>query len=223
MSPTNTFNLIIPPYTVRGHGRDYAYLSTAERITYDDTTKARVSTMIALVRAISPELAELTPSMGAWRQMFSFRFNGGPSFAVRDMLKTSQIEVRVERYSRTYAFRRVKVDPKTGALDPRFVEVVREMVASVVELAASEAAAKVRAASDAEVKAVAFAHAETVLAAAGLSWAYGGAHNHEGTVSLNRNHSHSVRVVGRTMKVELSGVDVDHLPALVAFLKGLTP
>lgn len=220
---TETFDLTLPAYAVRlNRGADYAYLSSAQQTAYSATSKARVVTAIALVQAISPELAALTPYTGGWTELFSFRFDGGPSLSFRDLLKTGQLEVRVERYSRTHAFRRVKVDPKTGAIDPRFVEVVRELVKEALDLVTYETAAQVRAASAAEAKAAAFTHASAVVASTGLDWAYGGPHNHEGTVNLNREHSYSARIVGHAMKVELSGVDVDHLPALLAFVKTLS-
>ncbi len=222
-TPTETFNLTLPPYEQRAHGRDYSYLSSEQRATYDATTKARVVAMLALVRAISPELVPLIPYMGAWRELFNLPFEGGPRFIVRDMLKTNQLELRLERYG-TQAFRRVKVDPKTGAIDPRIVVATHELVAEAKAMVQREAASQVRAASDAELKAAAFAYAASVVAAAGLTWAYGQTPDMargEGTVRLDGAYGNEARIVGRTMKVELNGLDVDHLPALAAFVRGL--
>lgn len=220
MSST-TFNLTLPVYPNGMPGRR-SWMSEEQRITHDAIAKARVTVLIGLLQAISPELAAITPATGGCMELFTFRFSPSyhPSLAVKEM-ETGQIELRMENgYRHNKTFRRISVDPKTGAIDPRIVEVTRELVTKALAIVVNEAASKVRAATEAEQKAADFAHAATVVKVAGLSWAYGEPRNNEADVHMD-GYSRRVRIVGRRMKVELTDIDVDRLPALVAFVRSL--
>lgn len=212
-----TFNLTLPVHAFRGQ---YRWMTDTERAAYDAVAKRRVAALIALLQAISPELAALTPHVGGFRELLTFRFTTyQPALSVAE-IATGQLEVRLENGRRNNTTRRrVKVDRDTGAIDPRIVTVVREMVAEAKAIMVREAAAKAYAISEAEVKAAAFAHSETVITSLGLKWRYG-IHNHEGVVDLPGQYNRA-NIKGRAAKAELN-LDVDHLPALVAFVKGLT-
>ena len=215
---TPALNLTLPVHT---SSREYRWMTGDERIAYETIEKARKTVLIGLFQAISPELASLKPASGSVSEMFSFSFGGtygDPKITV-GFTKNGQLEVRFEASYRSGAntFRRFSVDPKTGAINPRIVESVKELVAMALEWVKRNAESKVRADAAKTQKAADFAHATEVVTANGAKWQH--AYNEEG--SLDLGSFHTARVVGRQMNVELRGLDIDRLPELMALLKKL--
>lgn len=220
---TPTFNLTLPIVTT--HGRSLHYLSREQRAAYDAAVEARTKALVALLPAIAPELAQITPRIGNGYgpELFVYRLGAPESFPIAlqvRALKNGQLELRIDAGYRDgrNTFRRFTVDPK-GAVSERIVEGTRELVKLALEIARQNAAHEVRKADAATEKARAFAHSTAVVKAAGLSWGY--EHNHEGRVDLN-GYTQRAEIKGRMMTVELNGLDVDQLPAVLAFVRSLS-
>lgn len=223
-TPTPAFNLTIPTYT-HGNPGDTRWLSPEQTVTHNAEQKARKQVLIGLMQAISPELARLVPGTGGWRSLFTFTLDSyRPTLEVKEM-RTGQIEARLENGSRDSrnTFRRFSIDKKAGTIDARFVQGVRDLVALGYEMIDQDAASKERSDAAANQKADEFAHAISIVATEGLKWAYDRIPDPvrgSGDIHID-GYSNRVSISGRTMKVELDGMDIDKLPALVAFIRSL--
>ncbi len=123
-------NLTLPVYA--GVKSERGYMSAADSAVYDAWEEARNAAIVALIVAISPDLPKPDASP-SWREIASFSNwhpNACGSSLSVGIMKTGQIEVIVKRGYRRDTFRRFAVS-KDGAIDPRIVEGVRELVARV--------------------------------------------------------------------------------------------
>ncbi len=217
---TPTFNLTLPAHpfsksqavnTRYLHGDRFAQHSAWERV--------RDAALVELVKTISPELAAVKANLNGFRSVASFQLgDSSPEVSVR-VTSNGQLEVRLDAgYSDgRNTFRRFAI--RDNVIDTKVIEGTRELVKRALEIVEENAAAEVRKADAATEKARAFAHSSEVVKTAGLTWGF--EHNHEGRVDLN-GYTQRAEIKGRMMTVELNGLDVDQLPAVLAFVRSLS-
>lgn len=207
----DTFNLTLPLVT----HTNTRWLDSEQTKTHGIQAKARREVLVGLLAAISPELStlETAPSWGAEAV---FPFGLSVSLTV-SFIANGYIEVVVKRSWRRDTFKRFKVTG--GALDPRVVEGVRELVARAKEVAQWEVEGREKAAADAATKLARFAVAQQIVAANRAEWSFGAPREGSTSGSLNVPTG-SIQIDGGTLKLEVSA-PIELLPEVLAFLKGV--
>ncbi len=217
---TPPLNLTLPPFTVtqsRWHS-----MSDEDSRTYVAEIAARKVALLAMLTAISPELAtpDTSPHFRA-DISFSAWLEGSSSISLTvGFIESGPMEVVVKNGWRRHTFKRFKVDPKTGAVDPRIVEGLRELVATAKRLAEHEVKSRENAANAAASKAIRFGHAKRIAKENGLEWSFP-IRDTDTSGTLQTPGYSRLAVDGGTMKLELPGIPVERLPEVVAFLKSM--
>ncbi len=209
---TDTFNLTLPKVA----HPNTRWLTPSQLAEHHIQTKARLEVLTGLLAAISPELG--APVVNPyWRAELGYAFGSAVTVEI-SFTENGFMEVVVKRYSRRETFKRFKVAKDTGALDPRVVEGVRELVAYAKEVVVRDAKSRENEANAKASKLIHFGHAKRIVAEQGLEWVGIPLRDTDtsGTIKVGQ---HRLDAEGGTVKLELHRIPVERLAEVVAFLK----